>query len=62
MAGAPWRLVELQGDNGIVFAGSSCCFESVIDVMAYNDMLFDMFQLEEGAPDATATVTATARK
>jgi hypothetical protein len=43
---APWRLLEEQGKRGIFFAGSSCCFESILDVMAYNELLFEMFQLE----------------
>jgi hypothetical protein len=46
-AGAPWKLLELQGKHGMFFAGSSCCFENVLDVMAYNDLLFKKFGLAE---------------
>lgn len=38
--GGPWAILELQGKNGLVFAGSSACFESIIDVLAYNELLF----------------------
>jgi hypothetical protein len=43
--GAPWNLLKMQGTNGVLWAGSSCCFESVLDVMAYNEGLMSMFQL-----------------
>jgi hypothetical protein len=45
--GAPWKLLELQGKQGMFFAGSSCCFESVLDVMAYNDLLLENFILKK---------------
>jgi hypothetical protein len=52
-AGAPWKLLELQGKHGMFFVGSSCCFESVLDVMAYNDLIFKRFGLAEQGSSST---------
>ena len=41
----PWRLIDLQGKNHTWYTGSSCCFESVLDVVRYNRMLLDMFSM-----------------
>lgn len=40
-AGYPWRLLEMQGENRTWYAGSSCIFESVHDVVNYNHALLD---------------------
>jgi hypothetical protein len=40
--GVPWKLLEMQGDHRTIWAGSSACFESVLDVVKYNDLLFEM--------------------
>lgn len=37
--GRPWRVLELQGARRSLFIGSSVCFESALDVVAYNEML-----------------------
>lgn len=60
--GAPWKLMELQGKHGMLFAGSSCCFESVLDVMAYNELLIEKFVLPRNlnTVDAPAQVPAKA--
>lgn len=44
--GAPWELFNLQGDHRTIWAGSSACFESVLDVVQYNDLLFETLNLE----------------
>jgi len=36
-AGAPWRLLELQGQRNTFFIGGTACFESTLDVVQYND-------------------------
>jgi len=42
-AGYPWKILEIQGLNRTLFAGSSTCFESVNDVLNYNLMLVNRF-------------------
>ncbi|CAK9009408.1 unnamed protein product [Durusdinium trenchii] len=37
--GLPWKILDLQGQRNTVFIGSSVCFESALDVVAYNLML-----------------------
>jgi len=37
--GLPWKILELQGQRNTIFAGSSVCFESALDCVAYNLML-----------------------
>lgn len=65
-AGAPWKLFDLQGKQGMLFAGSSCCFESVLDVMAYNNLLIDKFitnkatKSDRSAANGTSTVSREA--
>jgi len=39
----PWKLLEAQGQNRTWYIGSSCCFESVEDVVSYNILLRDLF-------------------
>jgi len=39
----PWQILEMQGTNRTLYAGSSTCFESVNDVMNYNLMLLDRY-------------------
>jgi hypothetical protein len=45
--GMPWKVLELQGVNRTIWAGASACFESVLDCVQYNDLLFEMFQMEK---------------
>ena len=54
--------MELQGKHGMLFVGSSCCFESVLDVMAYNELLIEKFVLPRNlnTVDAPAQVPAKA--
>lgn len=59
-ARAPWRIFELQGKRGLIFAGSSCCFESVLDVLAYNDRLFDHLGLDDADRKPPAATRAAA--
>lgn len=42
----PWKLRDLQGGNRTWWIGSNVCFESVLDVVNYNHMLFDMFCMD----------------
>eukprot|EP00438_Fugacium_kawagutii_P019458 Skav230461 [mRNA] locus=scaffold186:168416:169963:+ [translate_table: standard] len=37
--GLPWKILELQGQRNTIFTGSSVCFESALDCVAYNLML-----------------------
>ncbi|CAJ1412516.1 unnamed protein product [Effrenium voratum] len=37
--GCPWKILEMQGKRNTVFIGSSVCFESVLDVVCYNQLL-----------------------
>ncbi len=37
----PWKLLELQGRNRTLFVHASTFFESVLDIMNYNNMLVD---------------------
>ena len=39
----PYKILEMQGKNKTWYAGSSACFESVEDVVAYNHLLFKLF-------------------
>lgn len=57
---APWRIFDLQGKRGLIFAGSSCCFESVLDVLAYNDRLFDHLGLDDADRKPPAELGAAA--
>lgn len=45
--GCPWDLLDEQGNHRTIWAGSSACFESILDVVQYNELLFDMLQLDE---------------
>jgi hypothetical protein len=47
--GVPWKLLEMQGEQRTIWAGSSACFESVLDVVKYNDLLFEMFGIKPKA-------------
>lgn len=35
----PWKILDLQGKRNTIFIGSSVCFESALDQVAYNLML-----------------------
>ena len=37
----PWKLLANQGQNHTVWIGSSACYESVLDVVNYNNLLLD---------------------
>lgn len=37
--GLPWKILQLQGQRNTIFIGSSVCFESALDCVAYNLML-----------------------
>ena len=37
----PWRLLEAQGKLNTCWVGSSACYESVLDVVNYNNLLLD---------------------
>ncbi len=37
----PWRILEQQGKRSTFWIGSSVCFESVLDVVVYNNNLVD---------------------
>lgn len=39
----PWRILELQGSRKTWYIGCSVSFESVNDLVSYNDMLIDRF-------------------
>lgn len=41
--GVPWRLFENQGMQRTWYAGSSACFESLNDVMRYNQLLLERY-------------------
>jgi hypothetical protein len=43
--GAPWELDDLQGKHKMLFAGSSCCFESIMDVVEHNERLMKLVGL-----------------
>jgi len=44
----PWRILEQQGLNHTWYIGSSACnFESVLDVVSYNQFLADQFLMKE---------------
>ena len=43
----PWRLWRLQGHANTWYAGASACFESVNDIMNYNQMLVDRLLIEQ---------------
>jgi Flavin containing amine oxidoreductase len=42
--GAPWELLNLQGEDGIYHIGGSAYFESLIDIMNYNSIVFEKFE------------------
>jgi hypothetical protein len=44
-AGRPWRVLEMQGERNSLFVGSSVCFESALDCVAYNEMLVKYLRL-----------------
>jgi hypothetical protein len=37
--GLPWDLLDMQGEQKTWWAGASACFESVLDVVSYNNMI-----------------------
>ncbi|CAE8621922.1 unnamed protein product [Polarella glacialis] len=41
--GGPWRVLASQGANNTLWIGSSVCFESVLDVVSYNNRLLASF-------------------
>lgn len=41
--GVPWRLFARQGEQHTWYAGSSACFESLNDVMRYNQLLLQHY-------------------
>ncbi|CAE8668239.1 unnamed protein product [Polarella glacialis] len=41
--GGPWRVLASQGANNTLWIGSSVCFESVLDVVGYNNRLLASF-------------------
>ena len=44
--GYPWKVLEMQGHNRTIYAGSSACFESVEDVVSYNHLILQTFGIE----------------
>merc|ERR1719245_526622 len=40
-AGLPWKLLELQGKHNTLFVHASTFFESVLDIINYNNMIVD---------------------
>lgn len=41
--GWPWKIMDLQGNDGMFFVGSSVCFESVDYIIRYNDLVHKRF-------------------
>ncbi|KAF0714339.1 Aste57867_3916 [Aphanomyces stellatus] len=45
-AGLPWKIWDVQGQHQTTWIGSSVCFESVLDVVTYNNNLIQRVQVE----------------
>ncbi|KAF0718094.1 Aste57867_1900 [Aphanomyces stellatus] len=43
--GLPWKIWDIQGDRRTTWIGSSVCFESVLDVVTYNNNLIQRVQV-----------------
>ena len=42
-----WKILEMQGENNTLWIGSSVCFESVLDVVSYNDQLLQRISIKK---------------
>jgi len=43
----PWKVLDMQGKNRTWYCGSSVSFESTEDVVSYNHLLFNIFNLDK---------------